>query len=60
MVDEGQNFYANNNQSTPADVTGLLFSNMTAFKINISVFINATVSLAEYFVLDGVKVDTDW
>lgn len=49
-------FGAANNQSTPADVTGLVFSNaaVRSFDALVSVAIDATASLFEVFKLTGI------
>lgn len=55
-------FSAANNQSSPANVTGFVFSNsvVRSFKALVSVYINATGSLYEVFDLDGIQRGADW
>lgn len=55
-------FSAANNQATPANVTGLAFSNGTvrSFDALVSVYVNATSSLYETFKLIGIQRGADW
>jgi len=55
-------FGASNNQATPADVTGLVFSNASvrSFDALVSVAINATASLFEVFKLTGILTSTGY
>lgn len=55
-------FSAANNQSSPANVTGLAFANGTvrSFDALVSVYVNATSSLYEVFKLYGIQRGSDW
>lgn len=55
-------FNAANNQSSPANVTGFLFSNavVRSFQALVSVYINATAPLYEVFELQGIQRAADW
>ena len=55
-------FAAANNQASPADVTGLAFSNavVRSFSAIVSVAIDATSDLFEEFELHGIQRGADW
>jgi len=54
-------FLANNNQSTPAPITGLLFSNpISAFETLLSISIIASPNLFSLYTIQGVKLDSSW
>lgn len=54
-------FAGANNQASPANVTGLVFSgSIQGFKALISVAIDATAELYEVFTLDGVNKNGTW
>ena len=55
-------FAAANNQSTPANVTGLAFANGTvrSFEALVSTYIDATADLFEVFTLRGIQRGADW
>lgn len=55
-------FSAANNQSSAANVTGLLFANASvrAFTAYVSVTVIATASNYEYFTLSGIQRGADW
>jgi hypothetical protein len=59
---EETSFAAANNQSAPANVTGLAFANGTvrSFKALVSVYIDATGDLFEVFELFGIQKGSDW
>jgi Concanavalin A-like lectin/glucanases superfamily len=52
-------FSASNNVSSPTNVTGLSFPNVTAFSAKISVSINGP-NLIEYFTVEGMLTSTGW
>lgn len=60
-IDE-TSFSAANNQSTPANVTGLSFSNavVRSFTSIVSVEIDATVDLYETFEIEGTQGASGW
>lgn len=51
-----------NNQASPANVTGLAFSNATArsFRVHASVIIDATTDLFEVYELSGIQKGSSW
>lgn len=51
-----------NNQASPANVTGLAFSNATArsFRVHASVIIDATADLFEVYELSGIQKGSSW
>jgi Tfp pilus assembly protein PilX len=55
-------FSAANNQSTVANVTGLLFPNATvrSFEAHVAVLIDATADLYEKFRLEGIQKGASW
>ena len=54
-------FSAANNQSTPADVTGLIFGNsVRSFQAIVSVSISASTPLDESFTLNGIQNSGSW
>lgn len=55
-------FSSSNNQSSPADVTALVFpnANVRSFDALVSVFINATASLYEVFKITGIQKGASW
>jgi hypothetical protein len=55
-------FSGANNQVTPANVTGLAFSNavVRAFNAVVSVSVSATSSLYEVFEIQGIQKGSDW
>lgn len=54
------NFSGSNNQSSPANVTGLLFSTSNHFMARINVRVDATSDLFESFEVIGTKKASDW
>lgn len=55
-------FSGANNVSSPANVTGFVFSNavVRSFKALVSVFVNATSPLYETFELQGIQKGSSW
>lgn len=55
-------FSAANNQGTPADITGFVFSNATVRSFNalVSVSIDATSDLFEVFEMNGIQKSASW
>jgi hypothetical protein len=55
-------FSGANNQSLPADVTGLAFANATvrSFKVHGSIIVDATADLFEEFELHAIQRGSDW
>ena len=55
-------FTLTNNQSTAANITGLVFANATvrSFEAHVSIEINATASLFETLTLKGIQRGADW
>lgn len=55
-------FSAANNQSSPANVTGLAFANGTvrSFDVHLSVAVDATTDLFEKFHLQGIQKGSEW
>lgn len=55
-------FIGADNQASPADVTGLAFSNASirSFTADIQVVVLATTNLYEKFTIHGIQRDADW
>jgi hypothetical protein len=55
-------FLGADNQATPADVTGFVFSNaaVRAFDALVSVYVDATSDLYETFKIQGIQRGADW
>lgn len=53
-------FSAGNNESTPTNVTGLLFETTNSFQCQLVVVIDATSDIYENFTLSGNKTNSGW